>query len=163
MLSAIKDQHLDAVLQLNNDHAQETSELDHAGLRGLVEASFLALQVEEGAGGFLLAVNQDALYDSPNFLWFRERYERFIYVDRIIVSSDQRGKGYARRFYEALFEKARMAGYAMVTCEVNISPPNPASDAFHQQMGFIDVGQAELLEREKKVRYLIKTIDPSTP
>lgn len=161
VLSPIDDRHLGAILTLNNQHAKETSELDGTALRDLVETAFLALQVGEGAGGFLLAVNQDGAYDSPNFLWFQERYDAFVYVDRIIVASDQRGKGYARRFYEALFDKARLAGYMRVTCEVNVHPPNPASDAFHRQLGFVDVGQADLSERGKTVRYLVKEIDLS--
>jgi hypothetical protein len=27
-----------------------------------------------------------ARYDSPNYLWFRNRYQRFVYVDRIVVA-----------------------------------------------------------------------------
>ena len=48
---------------------------------------------------FLLAFDQDADYDSPNFLWFRERYPRFVYVDRIVVAAAARGRGLARLLY----------------------------------------------------------------
>jgi uncharacterized protein len=33
----------------------------------------------------MLAFDQDADYDSPNFLWFRERLARFVYADRVVV------------------------------------------------------------------------------
>jgi predicted GNAT superfamily acetyltransferase len=42
---------------------------------------------------FLLALDQDADYDSPNFRWFSARYPRFVYVDRIVVASAARGRG----------------------------------------------------------------------
>ncbi len=42
----------------------------------------------------LLAFDQAADYDSPNFLWFRERFPRFVYVDRIVVAGEARGRGH---------------------------------------------------------------------
>ena len=44
---------------------------------------------------FLLAFDEASDYDSPNFLWFRERYPRFAYVDRIAVAL-MRGAGALR-------------------------------------------------------------------
>ncbi|TIP69850.1 MAG: GNAT family N-acetyltransferase, partial [Mesorhizobium sp.] len=73
----------------------------------------------------------------PNFLWFRERYPRFVYVDRVVVAGEARGRGHARRLYEDLFDHALRAGQTIVTCEVNAEPPNPASDAFHAALGFV--------------------------
>ena len=93
---------------------------------------------------FLLAFDQDAHYDSPNFLWFRARYPRFVYVDRIVVAIAARGRGYARRLYDDLFEHAAAAGHDRVVCEVNTQPPNPASDAFHAALGFVEVGTASV-------------------
>ena len=37
------------------------------------------------AEAFLLAFDEGATYDSPNFQWFRRRYERFVYIDRAPV------------------------------------------------------------------------------
>src|SRR5882757_9251755 len=118
-----------ALLALNNTHAQELSWLEPERLQHLVSQAFLARRIGD-LDAFLLAFDQDADYDSPNFLWFRERYPRFVYVDRIVVAASARGRGHARRLYEDLFEQARRAGHAIVTCEVNADPPNPASDAF---------------------------------
>ena len=70
----------DALLALNNEHAQELSWLEPTRLAHLVQQSFLARRVGE-VDAFLLAFDQDADYDSPNFLWFREHYPRFVYVD----------------------------------------------------------------------------------
>jgi hypothetical protein len=102
----------------------------------------------------LLALDQDANYSSPNFQWFRTRYSQFVYVDRIVVAPSARGCGYARWLYRDLFEHARAAGHAKVFCEVNINPPNPASDAFHAALRFVEVGTASVHGGSRTVRYL---------
>jgi predicted GNAT superfamily acetyltransferase len=146
-----------AMLALNNDHAQELSWLEPARLQYLVEQSFLARRIGN-LEAFLLAFDQDAHYDSPNFLWFRARYPRFVYVDRIVVASTARGRGHARRLYEELFRHAAEAGHAGVVCEVNTQPPNPASDAFHAALGFVEVGSASVYDGSRTVRYLSKAL-----
>ncbi len=89
-----------AVLALNNAHAAETSWLEAGELAQLIGQAFVAWRV--GAlDAFLLTFDQDADYSSPNFLWFRERLARFLYVDRIITAGHARGRGHARRLYEA--------------------------------------------------------------
>lgn len=158
-IGPVKDVHLESILRLNNIHAQETSELDEDALRDLVGASFASFEAKGGEAGFLIAMSETSDYTSPNFLWFQERYPRFVYVDRIIVSADHRGHGYARQFYELLFERARAEGYSVVTCEVNVDPPNPASDAFHDRMGFTEAGRAKLAHNGKTVRYLMKDLN----
>ena len=56
--------------------------------------------------------------------------------------------------YRALFQHSREADHDWVVCEVNIDPPNPGSDAFHEKMGFVEVGRTKLADRDKTVRYL---------
>src|SRR5437016_795621 len=133
----------EALLALNNEHAQELSWLTPARLEYLVGQSFLARRIGN-LDAFLLAFDQDARYDSPNFLWFCARYPRFVYVDRIVVASSARGRGHARRLYDDLFEQAIAAGHDRVVCEVNSQPPNPASDAFHAALGFVEVGTGKV-------------------
>src|SRR5579859_1525544 len=119
-----------ALLALNNAHARELSWLEPARLAHLVGQGFFARRIGH-LDAFLLAFDQDADYDSPNFRWFRERYQRFVYVDRIAVASSARGRGLARQLYRELFAEAARARHCSVVCEVNSQPPNPASDAFH--------------------------------
>ena len=142
-----------ALLALNNEHAQELSWLEPARLQHLVEQAFLARRIG-GIDAFLLAFDQSARYDSPNFLWFCARYPRFVYVDRIVVASTARGHGHARRLYNDLFGHAVAAGHDRVVCEVNTQPPNPASDAFHATLGFVEVGAASVYDGSRTVRYL---------
>ena len=145
------------VLALNNEHAEELSWLDAARLAELIGRAFLARRIGS-VDAFLLAFDQDADYDSPNFLWFRPRYPRFVYVDRIVVARRARGRGHARRLYDDLFQHARRAGHQRIVCEVNLEPPNPASDAFHAALGFSEVGLATIHGGSKIVRYLARVL-----
>jgi predicted GNAT superfamily acetyltransferase len=147
------------LLALNNAHATELSWLEADRLGAMVGGAFLARRIGE-ADAFLLAFDQDADYDSPNFHWFRERYPRFVYVDRVVVAEAARGRGYARRLYEDLFLEAAGAGHAQVVCEINSEPPNPGSDAFHAALGFAVVGTARLAHVAKTVRYYARELEP---
>ena len=140
-----------AMLALNNDHAAQLSQMSADHITELIGRAFLAVRVGE-ADALLLAFDQGADYDSPNFQWFRGRYKRFVYVDRIVVAPHARGRGLARILYEHLFERARAAGHDRIVCEVNADPPNPVSDAFHAALSFSDIGSA-LLPSGKRVRY----------
>jgi hypothetical protein len=146
------------LLALNNGHAQELSWLSPEPLAHLVGEAFSARRIGQ-VEAFLLAFDQDADYDSPNFLWFRSRYPRFVYIDRIVVAAAARGAGLARLLYRDLFTEAARAGHVRVVCEVNSQPPNPASDAFHAALGFMEVGSATLAGSSKTVRYLLRTLD----
>lgn len=150
-------QSLSQVLALNNDHAAELSPLEEAGLARLVRQAFWAGRIG-AVDAFLIALDQDAAYGSPNFEWFRARMSRFVYVDRVCVSPDARGRGLARLLYLDLFEKAAVAGHDRVVCEVNVFPPNPASHAFHAALGFVGIGQADINGGVKSVRYFVKEL-----
>ena len=148
---------LDWVLALNRIHELELSPLSRAELSALVAKAAYACIVEERAA-YLIAFDQDADYGSPNFLWFGERFSRFIYVDRVAVSDHHRGRGLARLLYEDLFRHSLRDNHEMIVCEINSDPPNPASDAFHQAMNFTEVGTARLEDRDKTVRYLSRPL-----
>jgi predicted GNAT superfamily acetyltransferase len=146
-----------ALLDLNNDHAVELSLLDAGRLERMVDGAFAARRVGQ-ADALLITFDQDADYESPNFLWFRDRYERFVYVDRVVTAVAARGRGLAGQLYRDLVEQARAAGHQLIVCEVNSDPPNPGSEAFHRNFGFTPVGEA-LLPNGKTVTYLAFRIE----
>ena len=148
---------LDGVLALNNAHAAELSLLDLCRLEGLVRQALWAAQAGD-VDGFVLLLDETATYDSPNFRWFKERYERCAYVDRVVVAPAARGRGLARRLYAGAFAAADAAGQRMVAAEVNRVPPNPASDAFHAALGFREVGQAAVGGGARTIRYLVRDL-----
>jgi uncharacterized protein len=141
---------IEALLALNNAHAKETSFLNQAALSAMINDSFFSITHE--TDGLLIAFDQDADYDGINFHWFKARYPSFVYVDRVIIGPSLRGKGVGRDYYRRLFDYAKSAGHSHVTCEINIIPPNPVSMAFHDSLGFIEVGTAAL-ENGKSVSY----------
>ena len=144
---------LAAVLALNEDHKTLTSEMDMARLARMVAASPHAVAaVEQGKLlAFLIGFHPGSAYDSPNFLWFRDRLPRFAYVDRVVVHPAARGRGLARALYAGFARQAR--GQEVLACEVYAQPPNPVSDAFHARLGFVTLGIAEPWPG-KTVRYM---------
>jgi len=147
-----------AVLELNNAHEVELSRLDERNLRRLIDRAFVANRIGL-VEAVLISFDQDADYAGINFLWFRERFPRFVYVDRIVVAPNFRSRGHARRLYSDLIDQARRAGHDRVVCEVNSDSPNPGSDAFHASFGFEHVGAASIHGGAKTVRYLSLTLE----
>jgi predicted GNAT superfamily acetyltransferase len=124
---------------------------------GYAEAAeyFRVATSAEGVTGFLVALTPTADYQSPNFLWFRERYPSFVYVDRIVVSADARGAGVGSLLYDDLATYSRPLA-PIITCEVNIRPANDGSLAFHAQHGFEPVGEQDTEGGGKRVRLFVR-------
>jgi uncharacterized protein len=150
---------VDAMLAINQECEAMLSPLTRLELERMIAMAYRARITEDGSA-MLLAFDERADYGSPNFAWFRARYSRFVYVDRIAVLPSARGRGVARAFYTDLIAAARADGHALIACEIYSDPPNPESDAFHALMGFTEVGSAYLPDRDKTVRYLICEVRP---
>jgi uncharacterized protein len=148
---------LDNMLALNNTHQTETGYLDRATLAFMIDRAFFSIYDGDGHDALLISFDQDAEYGSPNFKWFQSRFDRFVYVDRIIVAPYARGKGIASAYYTDLFQRAELAGHTRITCEVNLDPPNPGSLAFHAALGFATCDEA-VLGNGKTVRYLERAL-----
>lgn len=140
-----------AMLALNNAFAVETSYLEEADWRSLINRARFAF-IAPPDKAFLLAFDQKPAEISPNFDWFAGHYADFVYIDRVVVDASAHGQGLGKALYDRLFDEAKAAGFARVVCEVNLDPPNPGSLAFHERMGFAPVGEAKL-ENGKTVRY----------
>lgn len=136
---------LDEVLELNERSTPHVGPADRERLAAILAESSLALTARDvdGLAGFVLVLGPGAAYDSPNYRWFAERYDDFRYVDRIAVDPRRHRGGLGRRLYEAVFDHARRAGSPVVTCEVNLEPPNPVSQRFHTSLGFTEVGRQD--------------------
>ncbi len=110
-------------------------------LIGLSSLALVGVGADDRVHGFLIAVDPGSAYESENYRFFEDRGIPHLYVDRIVVDSDARGSGIGRLLYAAVFERARSAGLAEVTCEVNLEPPNPESLAFHARLGFTQIAE----------------------
>ena len=149
-----------AVCALNLAEQQHTSPMDLARLRQLDDLSTYhkVICVDGRAAAFLLAMRRGAPYVNDNFAWFDSRYPDFLYIDRIVVSAEQRGQGLGRLLYEDLFNYARAQGIPLLACEYNISPPNDASRLFHDRFGFREVGTQWVAQGTKQVSLQVAAV-----
>jgi predicted GNAT superfamily acetyltransferase len=144
---------LPAILALNNAHAVEVNALTADALAALVTSAAYA-RVIGGCEGFLLALSERTPVQGPNHAWFMARYPAFLYIDRVVIAPEARGRGHARSLYADL---ATIAAGRPLCCEVNINPPNPGSLAFHDRLGFVACGEADDPRNGKRVRYLVRS------
>ncbi|MEM1145615.1 MAG: GNAT family N-acetyltransferase [Pseudomonadota bacterium] len=143
------------VLALNSVEQHFTSEIDGNRLDELIRWSAHHRVACSGRTvfGFILAMGQSSAYDGVNFRWFADRYPSFLYVDRIVVARESKGRGIGAALYRDLFAQAAKMGVPVITCEINVEPPNPASLAFHERFGFREVGRASSGNGLKQVSY----------
>lgn len=131
-----------AILALNTTWVQVLSPLDAAGLTDLHEMSAYHRVVESDGevAAFLLALREGAAYTSPNYRWFADRHDVFIYIDRIVVDTARQRGGHGRALYDDLIAFARTAGVGLIVSEFDTEPPNEMSRRFHAGFGFREVG-----------------------
>jgi predicted GNAT superfamily acetyltransferase len=146
VLRELESGDLPAVVELNNDAVPAVPVADEDEMAVLTAyASLAVVAVDEDdlrtPLGFLIAIDPGSEYASENYRWFAGRSQDFLYVDRIVIGTERRGVGIGRLLYGAVFEKARTDGRRVVTCEVNVRPPNPRSMGFHRSLGFQAVGE----------------------
>ena len=141
-----------AVLALNEESVAFLSPLTHARLLNLCAEAALqrAVEIDTCVAAFLIGLREGASYDSPNYRWFAERYTRFLYVDRVVVSARHQGLGLGSALYADAVAHARQSDAGMLTCEFDIEPPNHGSRQFHRKFGFREVG-TQLVAGGKKL------------
>jgi predicted GNAT superfamily acetyltransferase len=145
------------LLAVSNASARETSLLSRQRFDHLIERARIALFIPPAAA-FLLAFEQSDDYDGGHFLWFKSRYDKFLYIDRVVVAEPYRRRQLGRMLYAGVLQRAAEWGSSRVVCEVNLYPPNPASDHFHAAQGFHEVGRATFDGGAKTVRYLAASV-----
>ena len=157
----VEEKDLDFVLELNRVNVEVLSPMDEEKFRYFVRVSDM-FQVAEAGGrpvAFLIALREGLPdYTSENYIWFSRQFDRFLYVDRIVIDESARGLGIGRKIYEGVFDRAAKAGVDRVTAEVDIIPYNDPSLKFHETMGFEEVGQQVIRGGEIKVSLQVRRI-----
>lgn len=163
MIRAANRDDFEAICALNLAEVQHTSPMDVARLDELHQlAAYHKVACVEGrVAAFLLAMREDAPYRNDNFEWFRPRFPRYLYVDRIVVSSQFRGQRLGALLYDDLFSSARITGVPVITCEYNISPPNEPSRRFHDRYGFAEQGTQWVAGGTKQVSLQAARVTPA--
>lgn len=149
-----------AILALNLEAEALMSPMDAQRLAAMDARSVYHRVVADGddAIAFLLAFDQRADYDSPNYLWYRQRYPRFVYIDRIAVAASHRHRRIGGLLYDDLFAFARERGFDTVAAEFYVEPFNQASSRFHARYGFREAGTQWVAQGTKRVSLQIAAV-----
>ena len=136
---------LDRVLEINQANVPEVGSVDADRMAYLVDESPIALAAELGGTvvGFCLVMPPDIAYDSVNYRWFTERYDDFMYLDRVAFDAAAQGRGLGTLLYAEVDRLMAELGERHLALEVNVDPPNEPSLAFHARRGFVEVGQQD--------------------
>jgi predicted GNAT superfamily acetyltransferase len=100
--------------------------------------SYIQYSTDSMPVGFIFLYDEKTYYDSLNYLYFKNRYQKFLYVDRIIIAGEYQKKGYGQQLYDFVIDTHNPDIFC---CEVNSTPPNRQSLSFHQKYGFNEIGQ----------------------
>ena len=128
--------------EINEQGLPGTGEVSVEQMGELLQLSDLCIgaYIDEKLVGFVLCLYPQKEYSSPNYTWFNERYNQFLYVDRIAISTQHRNKQIGSELYAKVFQLASEKQIP-VTAEVSLYPPNEGSDRFHLRHGFSPVGE----------------------
>jgi predicted GNAT superfamily acetyltransferase len=147
------------VLELNRVNVEVLSPMDQEKLAYFVDKSdmFRIAEVDGQPAAFLIALREGlGDYWSENYKWFSNQYEKFLYIDRIVIGEGFRHDGLGRQLYQEVFQRAADCGVDTVTAEVDIIPYNDPSLKFHKAMGFCEVGQQVIRGGEIKVSLQVR-------
>jgi predicted GNAT superfamily acetyltransferase len=147
---------LNQILELNQKALPAVSSVNLKEMQHFLKIVdyFKTLKVNNKVAGFLIALTPGKDYNSVNYKWFENKYESFMYVDRIVVAPTYQGHGFGTAFYNDLSNFSKNI-IPRITCEVNINPPNKESMLFHTKYGFKQVG-TQFTEIGKKEVSLMK-------
>ena len=136
---------IDAALELNNLNTPAVGELDREQLQFLIDHSLYSFAIgADTLHAFCITFAPGAPYTSVNYQWFSKKYTDFVYLDRIVVSENMRNQTLGEKLYLAVEQRMIKDRCApILTCEVNLNPPNHGSIRFHNRIGFHEVGQQE--------------------
>lgn len=117
---------------------QETFE-DLRAIFDLCHMNIVA-EVDGAVRGFCMVMPPGTTYLSPNYLFFCERYDDFVYLDRVAITASHQARGIGPMLYREVERRADSEWFAL---EVNVKPPNEGSMRFHHREGFHEVAQQE--------------------
>ena len=133
------------VLEINNANTPGVSELTLSELETDIKNCLHALAIDNEHGevcAFCITFAPDAPDAGANHRWFADRFESFVYLDRIAIDPTYQNLGLGVLLYQSVEQQMiDSAQHSLLCCEVNLEPPNPGSLRFHHRIGFTEVGQ----------------------
>jgi len=151
-----------AVLAINAECVPEVGEMDADKLAYFVENAGMIAVAENDADevvGFMIGLDESLTdYPSNNYAWFKDKYPKFAYVDRIALTESARGQGHGRAFYGAFEAWGFGHGKLYMLAEVNTVPDNEPSHKFHQNLDFVEAGRGNPYGGDEEVAYYEKLL-----
>lgn len=152
-----KKEDLPAVLDMNEASvphvtSEDLSEMDYYLDKAI---PFLIIEEDGEPAGFMIVLQKGLEYESLNYTFFCNNYDDFDYVDRIVISEKFRGQKLGTALYQHL---AKNSEQKLITCEVNLKPPNPDSLGFHKALGFKKVAEQATEGGKKRVALMVKKL-----
>jgi uncharacterized protein len=137
--------------QANTPHVNSLDFAAFSNVYGMSSHRYL-IEYNGSPAGFSWLMYPESLYESVNFRYFKDRFTNFLYLDRIVIAEEFRGKALATKLYKHIF-----ATHAPIPicCEVNSRPPNVASTELHKKLGFRLVGEQSTDKGKKRVQLLV--------
>ena len=107
-IRTLKSSDLNTMWQINEQGLPGVGQVDETQISDLITLSNLAIGVEDTGvlAGFVLCLPPGTRYGSLNYAWFNERYDRFLYVDRIAVAESHRNRGVGTLLYRCVIDRA---------------------------------------------------------
>lgn len=147
---------LDVMLAINQENVPAVEPETPETMQQIFEWSSLTLgiEVDQVLVGYCLIMKPGLPYPSTNYQWFCDKYDDFIYLDRVVFAESHQGKGYGSILYSEVESRSTES---LFTLEVNLKPRNEGSLRFHERLGFVEVGQ-QISGSGKLVSLMAKTL-----
>ncbi len=113
---------------------------------------FQVAEVDGKIAAYMIVLREGKDYGSENYRYFAQKYDQFLYIDRIVIDDFARGIGLGRALYNQLIQYAKETGVKTITAEIDTEPVyNNVSLLFHEAMGFKEVGVQYVRDNTIKV------------
>ncbi len=147
---------LDVMLAINQENVPAVGPETEETMQQIFEWSSLALgiEVDQALVGYCLIMKPGLPYQSSNYQWFCNKYEEFIYLDRVAFTESHQGRGYGSLLYDEVESRSTES---LFTLEVNLEPRNDGSLRFHERRRFVEVGR-QISGSGKLVSLMAKTL-----
>lgn len=133
---------LEVVHAINEENVPAVGQETFDDLRAIFDVCSINLvaEIDGRVRGFCMVMPPGVDYGSPNYLYFCDRHEDFVYLDRVAITADSQGRGIGPMLYREVERRTTAPWFAL---EVNVQPPNEGSLRFHAREGFVEVDRLE--------------------
>jgi len=140
-LRELRSKDIPLIWKINEQGLPGTGKVSQQEIVELLIIAELTIGAFEGEQlvGFVLCFLPRTDYASLNYAWFNQRYQEFLYVDRIAVSENHRNQTIGSLLYQQVISYAKQYNYP-IAAEVSLNPPNPGSMRFHHRFNFTEIG-----------------------